>query len=694
MSYSQLRILLPWQSLKASPRPANDSSGRSFELTDEAETSASAADTMPNIRHPPVQSPEIKSEQPPLAPVQAPENSETMPPSKSHKAGKVQSQPPSNSRAKNRSRTASKPPSPSKAIPQSSVASNKSPSTSGKGSLSQDTSKPSSPAGKASSSQDASSKPSSPAAVAATAPRSWIASKPLFPSSQTSSKNHPNSKPTSQSRIKAHSQPSSPSKSAFPSQGSSMPPRSPSQENSRQQLSEKTSRVQSPSHLSSKPTAQSTSQQPVKSPAAIGIQNHPNSKPSSQSRFKADSQPSSSSRSTFPFQDSSMPPRSPSQENSRQQPSAKTSRVQSPSHLSAKPTAQSTTQQPIESPTAIGDQTTDGIIFHPANQSPKARPTSRESQLQTKSKQSSKPNAKPVESKASKYQPETSEELTSKNTSNPHPNQDYSENPTQSDQTIENGLDSSLESQAESKETQEDLAKKTNALQTKAARSILITSSKSRQSFEPERWDSQQEESMEDLSKAFQKLNIKYSDKENPKSFTTLIGDNKGSSMHLLSGEAKGDSPIHIHRQYKSNPDQSPKSSTDIEGNFNNGAPHDSRTEENPPPLELYINLNVQGINNSIMCNTSFTENDPGIKLKFPREPTKSEDELESHHARKANYSAKPAEKLTFEPRVRRRCLRGMLMESSDSEAENPGKSRRHGCRYSRSSKGKEVETP
>ncbi|XP_038886773.1 flocculation protein FLO11 [Benincasa hispida] len=690
MSLSQLRILLPWQSLKASPLPENESPGRSFEPTDEVETSASAADTTQNIRHQPAQSPEIKPEQPPLATALAPERSETMPPSKSHKAGKVHSQPPPNSRAKNRSRTASKPSPPSKAIPQSSVASNKSPSTSGKDSLSQDTSKPSSPAGKSSRSQDASSKPSSPAAVAATAPRSRITSKPSSPSSssspssQTSSKNHP--KPSSQSRFKADSQPSS-SRSAFPSQDSSLPPRLPSLENSRQP-SERTSRVQSPSHFSSKPTAQSTSQQPNESPAVIGIQSHPNSKPSSQSRFKADSQPSSSSRSAFSSQDSSMLPWSPSRENSRQQPLEKTSRVQSPSHLSSKP-AQSTSQQPIESPAAIGNQTTNETISHPTNQSPKARPTSRESQMQTKSKQSLKPNTKQVELKASKNKSETKEELSSKNTSNPHSNQDSFENPTKSDQTIENSLDFSLESQAESRETEEELAKTTNALQTKASRSTLITSSKIHPSFEPE----QQEESMDDSSKAFQKLNIKYSDEENPKSFTTLIGQNKGSSMHLVSGEAKSESSIHIHRQYKSNPDQSPKCSTEIEGNFINETQEDSRTEENPPSVEIYINLNVQGINNSIMCNTSFTENDPGIKLKLSRETIKSEDELESHHARKAEYSAKPAEKVTYEPRVRRRCLRGMLMESSDSEVENPGKSRRHGCRYGLSSKGKEVET-
>ncbi|KAE8652109.1 flocculation protein FLO11 [Cucumis sativus] len=787
MSLSQLRILLPWQSLKASSRSANESPERSFGPTDESEGSASAADTVPNIRHQPDQSPETKPEEPPLATAQAAERSETMPPSKSHKAGKVHSQP-STTRAKNRSRAASKPSSSSKAIPQFSVASDK-PSTSGKGSQSQDSSKPSSPAGKVfSPSKDASSKPSSPATVAATPPR--IASKASSSSSQTSNKKHPNSKPTSQLKVKADSQPSSSSRSAlpsrdpslpaqslsqedsrqqssektsrvqspsnlsrkpttqstskqpvespatiriqshpnskqpsqsrfkadshpspssrstFPSQDFSTPPRSPSHEISRQQPSVKTSRVQSPSHSSRKSTAQSTTQQPTESPATIGIQHHPNLKPSlSQSRFKADSQPSSSSKLKFPSQDSSMPPRSPSQENSLQPPSEKTFRVQSPSHLSRKPTAQSTSQQPIEPTASIGDQTTDRILSDPANPSPKAIPTSGESQIQAESKKSPKPNVKPVELEESKTQHETKEELTSKNenkeelasknTSNPHSYKDSSENPTQSDQAIEKGLDSSLESQTESKETKEDGAKTTNAFQTKASRSTLITSSKSRSSFEPEN-NTQQDESMEDLSKAFNKLNIKYSDEENPKSLTTMIGDNKGTSMHLLSDEAKSESSIHVNHHYKSNPDQSPESSTDIKENSNNETAKDSTTEENPdpPPLELYINLNVQGINNSITFNTSFTENNPGIKLKFPGEPTNCQDELESdHHTRKSKYIATPAEKVTYDPRIRRRCLEGLLMESSDSEDENPGKLQPHGCRYSGSSKGKEVET-
>ncbi|XP_022997535.1 probable serine/threonine-protein kinase samkC [Cucurbita maxima] len=251
-------------------------------------------------------------------------------------------------------------------------------------------------------------------------------------------------------------------------------------------------------------------------------------------------------------------------------------------------------------------------------------------------------------------QPETKEDLTSKNNSNPHSNKNSSKTPIQSDQTIENGLETSPESQEQSKETKENLEK-----------------------------DSKQEESMEGLAKAFQKLNIKYSDKENPKSFTTLIGNNKGASMLLHSGEPKADSSIHIHRQYKNNPGQIAKSFTEMEGNFKHKTPQDSRTEENPAQ-KLYININVQGMNNSIMLDSSFTENDPGINLKFPREPTKSKDELQV---------AKPAERVTHEPAVRRRCLRGLLMESSDSEVDNPEKPRRHGCRYSRGCKGKKVET-
>ncbi|KAG6585587.1 hypothetical protein SDJN03_18320, partial [Cucurbita argyrosperma subsp. sororia] len=630
MTYRQFRFRLPWQSIKASSRLENESSTRSSEPTDEAETSNSAADTVPYMQHPPELSP--------LESAQAPERSETMLPSKSHKKAKVHSQPSSHSRAKKQTRTATKPPSASKVTPQSSVSSNKSPTTSAKASPSHDASKPSSSAGKVSPSHDT-SKLSSPAGKGKVSP------------------SHDTSKP------------SSPAGKAFPSRDASQPS----------------------SSAAAAPRSQIRSKPP--SPSQTSSKNHPQSKPTSQSRLKADSpQPSSPSWPAFSPQASSIP-RSPSHENSRQQPSKKASRVQSPSHLSSKPTAQSTSQQLTESPATIEDQTTKRVVSHPADQSPGARCKIKENQVQTKSKQSPKPDLKPVEFKASKHQPETMEEFISKNTSYPHSDQDFSEIPIIIDETNENGPEPSLESQTESQESkeiksyEEDLEKTTNALQINASKSKLITSAEITSPFEPENSDSQQEGTMEDLSKAFQTLNIKYPE-ENPKSFTTLTGDNKGASMHLLSGEATKESAIHIHRQYKSDPDKVPESSTDIEGNSNEETPQDSKTEEDPP-LELYININVQGINNSLLSNSSFTENNPGIKLKFVPQQTKSEDKPHSLHAQKAKYTAKHTENHTYEPTVRRRCLAGLLMESSDSDGDNSEKPRRHGCRYRGSFEGK-----
>ncbi|XP_010533419.1 PREDICTED: uncharacterized protein LOC104809215 [Tarenaya hassleriana] len=158
----------------------------------------------------------------------------------------------------------------------------------------------------------------------------------------------------------------------------------------------------------------------------------------------------------------------------------------------------------------------------------------------------------------------------------------------------------------------------------------------------------------------------------------TLSGENKGATMQIASDMAKSDSAVHIRRGYRSNPDESPyTTSTDDE----QGRKHPKEQEEEESLVKAYVNCNAQSINNSIVFQSSVAENDPGAHVN-----------LRIDEAKKASGSPEkkptpppppqPEKKPVNEPRVRRRCLRGLLAESTESETENPLKPRRHGCRF------------
>ncbi|XP_047950557.1 uncharacterized protein LOC125196186 [Salvia hispanica] len=160
---------------------------------------------------------------------------------------------------------------------------------------------------------------------------------------------------------------------------------------------------------------------------------------------------------------------------------------------------------------------------------------------------------------------------------------------------------------------------------------------------------------------------------DRPVSMITLVGENRGASMHMESDHSKRERPVHIHRSYKSNPDQSPEATTDGEESSQRKKSENERCMEDQPSEE-YVNNNAQGINNSIV------EGSPGVHMVVSHQPIQSKEETSLPEARKAEVSTSRAEKLTYQPTIRRRCLRGLLMEMSDSEQEKP---RRHGCRVS-----------
>ncbi|XP_020889648.1 nucleolar and coiled-body phosphoprotein 1 [Arabidopsis lyrata subsp. lyrata] len=163
----------------------------------------------------------------------------------------------------------------------------------------------------------------------------------------------------------------------------------------------------------------------------------------------------------------------------------------------------------------------------------------------------------------------------------------------------------------------------------------------------------------------------------------TLTGENKGATMGIGSEKDKKDGEVHIRRGYKSNPDESPNTTTMETEN-----PKDDEAEEEAR-LKAYINGNTQGINNSIVVESSISENDPGVHMSLKLEISKKE---VINPAENVEEEKKP-ETVTAtknEPRVRRRCLRGLLAESSGSDPDNPLKPRRHGCRFT--CKDKDIE--
>lgn len=170
--------------------------------------------------------------------------------------------------------------------------------------------------------------------------------------------------------------------------------------------------------------------------------------------------------------------------------------------------------------------------------------------------------------------------------------------------------------------------------------------------------------------------------KEKPVCVITLAGENRGATMQLGADSMKKGSPVPIRRGYKVNPDEGVETSTDGEGSFKVRSDDTKETEDQAP--EAFINSNIQGINNSIMFNGSITERNPGVHLvhsRFPIKYKKSMEETEFLGKEKTEFSVVHAQRPIYQPMVKRRCLRGLLLESSDSDPENTTKPRRHGCR-------------
>uniref|UniRef100_A0A803M3C0 Vegetative cell wall protein gp1-like n=2 Tax=Chenopodium quinoa TaxID=63459 RepID=A0A803M3C0_CHEQI len=97
----------------------------------------------------------------------------------------------------------------------------------------------------------------------------------------------------------------------------------------------------------------------------------------------------------------------------------------------------------------------------------------------------------------------------------------------------------------------------------------------------------------------------------------TITGENKGAIMELGRGSALD------------NPHKAKNDGVISEGNFSGkedmsklkGKGHNNATTKPGVPMHAYTNSNVQGINSSIVFNSTCTHNDPGVHLSVNRKP-------------------------------------------------------------------------
>ncbi|XP_020109699.1 pollen-specific leucine-rich repeat extensin-like protein 2 [Ananas comosus] len=145
-------------------------------------------------------------------------------------------------------------------------------------------------------------------------------------------------------------------------------------------------------------------------------------------------------------------------------------------------------------------------------------------------------------------------------------------------------------------------------------------------------------------------------------SIVTFAGENKGASM-VIGGEVKL-----------------------REENLNS-------KYSTYPGINSSINSNVQSINNSTLQESSCSAHNPGVHLNLTSKQTEQPSQLgriEPTKAKESYLSVNPDTKIPHDPRIRRRCLRALFLES-ESDPENPQKPQRHGCRFSCEEKRKKV---
>ncbi|CAN6704614.1 unnamed protein product [Malus baccata var. baccata] len=131
----------------------------------------------------------------------------------------------------------------------------------------------------------------------------------------------------------------------------------------------------------------------------------------------------------------------------------------------------------------------------------------------------------------------------------------------------------------------------------------------------------------------------------------TVAGENRGALMELIKSPKKHGSGEHSHYIHKKGNDKTLMGNQSDQSSYSGSS--DSGSEEGKhkskdkshrtgkaaasKPASAFMNSNVQGINNSIVYNSSLTHHDPGVHLAFSKKPNGEGFEAKSHHANGRN---------------------------------------------------------
>ncbi|GAB2291115.1 hypothetical protein Dimus_025372 [Dionaea muscipula] len=115
--------------------------------------------------------------------------------------------------------------------------------------------------------------------------------------------------------------------------------------------------------------------------------------------------------------------------------------------------------------------------------------------------------------------------------------------------------------------------------------------------------------------------------KNNGMRVITIAGDNKGAMMELGNHVGKGNNNIPHSYSYRRSQLAQGKGSSDEAESDHSGSEGwvetkdrgGRKTTATPLPFNAYMNNNVQGVNNSIMYNSSCTHNSPGVHFSLSR---------------------------------------------------------------------------
>ena len=107
----------------------------------------------------------------------------------------------------------------------------------------------------------------------------------------------------------------------------------------------------------------------------------------------------------------------------------------------------------------------------------------------------------------------------------------------------------------------------------------------------------------------------------------TIAGDNNGAFMELIRSPHKNGfqgSPHRLQKGVSSSRTGSDGSDYQSDSSREEGdrKMKDKSNTSKTMPMNAFMNSNVQGVNNSIVYNSSCTHHDPGVRLSLHRKPT------------------------------------------------------------------------